>query len=144
MSRNWIFLLIVLTVITAGCTSSSTITTEDGTEVEINVPDSAEDDWCPVGTSWQAANPQTGESTSMEVVGKVMVSGVEMCKATFESNVDDEVALGEYLWSEDGETISWTFYDATGKVVSKMEIKEGTMTLIDEEGNVHTINTGGN
>lgn len=144
MSKYWIFLFIVLTVIIAGCTDSRTVTTENGTEVEMNMPDSAKDDWCPTGASWQASNPQSGESTLMMVIGTVTVSGVEMCKATFESNVEEEFALGEYLWSEDGETISWTFYDVTGKVVSKMEMNEGKMTITDEEGNVQTINTGGN
>lgn len=139
MSRNWIFLLIVLTVIVAGCTNSKTVTTEDGTEIEMNMPDSGKDDWCPTGESWQASNPQTGESTSMKVIGTVTVSGVEMCKATFESNVEEDFALGEYLWSEDGETVTWTFYDAQGKVVYKMEMKDDTMTYTDEEGNVQTV-----
>jgi hypothetical protein len=139
LSRNWIFLLIVLTVIVAGCTNSKTVTTEDGTEIEMNMPDSAKDDWCPIGASWQASNPQTGESTSMKVIGTVTVSGVEMCKATFESNVEEDFALGEYLWSEDGETVTWTFYDAQGKVVYKMEMKDDTMTYTDEEGNVQTV-----
>lgn len=144
MSKNWIFLLIVLTVIMTGCTDSKTVTTEDGTEIEMNVPDSSQDDWCPTGASWQASNPQSGESTSMKVIGTVTVSGVEMCKATFESNVDEEFAEGEYLWSEDGEVFTWTFYDATGKVVSKMEMKDGKMTFTDEEGNIQTFDSGGN
>jgi hypothetical protein len=143
LSRNWIILLILLTVIMAGCTSK-TVTTEDGTEVEMNVPDSAKDDWCPTGASWQTSNPQSGESISMKVIGTVTVSGVEMCKATFKSNVDEEFAEGEYLWSEDGEVFTWTFYDATGKVVSKMEMKDGKMTITDEEGNVQTFDSGGN
>lgn len=145
MSKKWIILLLVMTVTMAGCTGNKTATIKTGdeeTEVEVNVPESAQNDWCPAGASWEASNPQSGELTSMKIVEKVTVSGVEMCKGTFESNVDEEVARGEYLWSEDGETFTWTFYDAQGTVVSKMEMKDGTMIITDEEGNVQTFDSG--
>jgi regulatory protein YycI of two-component signal transduction system YycFG len=72
----------------------------------------------------------------MEIVGADTVDGVTMCKAVMETNTADEIAKMEYLWSEDGETFKWTYYDADGKVVSFISMKDGKMTMTDEEGNV--------
>ncbi|MBE0524367.1 MAG: hypothetical protein IBX40_08575 [Methanosarcinales archaeon] len=125
----------LLTLIASGCTEndSTTISTSDG-DVEYSVSEGAEDEWCPVGTTWQASNPQTREMTSMEIVGTETLDGVAMCKAVMETNTADEIAKMEYLWSENDETFKWTSYDATGKVVSIISMKDGKMTITDEEG----------
>jgi hypothetical protein len=136
--------MVLFTLIAAGCTEkdSTTISTSDGdVDISVSVPDSSEDDWCPVGMTWDAANPQTGETSSMEIIGTETVDGVEMCKAVLETNTDDEIAKMVYLCSEDGETFEWTYYDAAGDIVSQMSMKDGKMTIIDEEGNV--VDLGG-
>ena len=137
MLKKLIILLMLLTLIAAGCTEkdSTTISTSDG-DVEYSVSEGAENEWCPEGTTWQASNPQTGEMASMEIVGTETIDGVTMCKAIMETNTADEIAKMEYLWSENGETFKWTYYDVTGKVVSFINMKDGKMTMTDKEGNV--------
>jgi hypothetical protein len=137
--KKLIILLVLFTLIAAGCTEkdSTTISTSDGdVDISVNVPDSAEGEWCPVGASWEATNPQTGEAASMEIIGTETVDGVEMCKAVLETNTDDEIVKIVYLFSQDGETFEWTYYDAEGNIVSQMSMKDGKMTMINEEGNV--------
>ena len=144
MYKKLIILLVLFTLIAAGCTEkdSTTISTSDGdVDISVSVPDDSENEWCPIGMSWDAANPQTGETSSMEIVGTETVDGVEMCKAVLETNTDDEIAKMVYLFSEDGETFEWTYYDADENIVSQMSMKDGNMTMIDEEGNV--MNLGG-
>lgn len=138
MLKKLMILVILLTLIAAGCTEkdSTTVSTSDGdVDIEYSVPGGAEDDWCPVGTTWQASNPQTGEMASMEIVGTETVDGATLCKAVMETNTEGEIAKMEYLWSEDDETFMWTYYDADGNIVSQMSMKDGMMTMIDEEGN---------
>ena len=71
----------------------------------------------------------------MEIVGTETVDGATLCKAVMETNTEDKIAKMEYLWSEDGETIKWTYYDAAGNVVSQMSMNDGVMTIVDEKGN---------
>ncbi len=142
MQKKLIILLMLFVLITAGCTAkdsttTTTVSTSDGdVDIEYSVPEGAEDEWCPVGTTWEATNPQTGELANMEIVGTETIDGVTMCKAVLETNTADEVVKMEYWWSEDGETFIWKNYDAAGKVVSEISVKDGAMTMIDEEGNV--------
>ncbi len=139
MLKKLIILLVLFTLIVTGCTEkdSTTISTSDGdVDISVSVPGGSEDEWCPVGASWDAANPDTDETSSMEIIGTETVDGVEMCKAVLETNTDDEIAKMVYLFSEDSETFEWTYYDAAGNIVSQMSMKDGKMTMIDEEGNV--------
>ena len=128
MFKKLIILLMLLTLIASGCTEKDTTT--------ISNNDGNGDEWCPVGTIWQASNPKTQELSSMEIIGTETVDGVTMCKAILETNTDDEIAKMEYLWSENGETFKWTYYDVSGKFVSFLSMKDGKMTMTDEEGNV--------
>ncbi len=144
MLKKVIILLILLTLIAAGCTEkdSTTISTSDGdVDIEYSVPEGADDEWCLVGMTMDAANPQTGEMTSMEIVGTETVDGVTLCKAEIEINTEGEIAKMEYLWSVDSETFEWTYYDTAGNIVSQMSMKDGAMTMTDEDGNV--VNLGG-
>lgn len=109
---------------------------EEETDVEI-VSTGDSSDWCAVGSSWKSTNPQTGEEVTMKITGIETIDGVPMCKAVYETNVEEEdYSKIEYMWSEDGETYFWTAYDASGKVVSEMSMKDGKMKMTDEEGNV--------
>ncbi|KXS42865.1 MAG: MORN repeat protein [Methanolobus sp. T82-4] len=138
-----IVLVLFIAVVASGCSDSETTTyeTEEGEEIEVTSTNG--DDWCPVGSSWTSSNPNTGEQVSMVVTGKEMVDGVEMCQAEFNSNnPEDEIARIEYMWSEDGEIFSWKYFDENENLVSEMSMKDGTMTMVDEEGNVNTITTG--
>ncbi|TGC06663.1 membrane-binding protein [Methanolobus halotolerans] len=136
-----VVMVLLIVVAASGCSDDSTIHEAEGGQ-DVEVTSSGEDDWCPVGTSWQSSNPATGEQVSMEVTGKEVIDGVEMCKAEFNSNdPGEEIARIEYMWSEDGEIFSWKSFDASGKLVSEMSMKDGTMTIVDEEGTVNTITT---
>lgn len=157
MFKKWIVLLVVLscTIFAAGsgCSedSENEASQEESNPVEGNQEDTGEeeemeveitstgdtDEWCPAGASWQASDPQTGEIVTMEVKGTEVIDGVVMCRAVYESNVEDEeVAKVEYLWSEDGETVFWTAFDVSGNMVYKFSMEEGKVTVIDEEGEV--------
>ena len=103
MKKMLLLILLVLSLMVAGCsgdeTETTTYTDEDGVEVTTTVPVGEEDSWCPVGATWEAANPQTGESMMMEIVGTETVDGVEMCKAVVEIEPPaDGIAMMEYLW----------------------------------------------
>ncbi|MCC7577209.1 MAG: hypothetical protein KK926_10300, partial [Methanomethylovorans sp.] len=115
---------------------------EDGNITEITSQDT--DDWCPVGTSWKTSNPTTGEEISMVYTGSKVVDGLRMCVMEYTSNnPQDEVARVEYMFSEDGETFSWKSYYANGTVHSEMTMKDGVLTMIDENGVVTTYTTNG-
>ena len=138
MNLKWLIVAILLIAVAAsGCGDKDTTTyeTEDGQEVEVTTEN--EDDWCPVGTSWKTSNPTTGEEVSMVYTGTREVDGIQMCVMEYtSSNPDDEVAKVEYMFSEDSETFSWKSYYANGTVQSEMTMKDGKMTMIDENGQV--------
>lgn len=97
-------------------------------------------DWCPVGSSWSTVNPQTGEMANMKVTGIETVDGTPMCKAVYESNVNDSnYSRLEYFWSQDGKTSLWTAFDASGKKISEVSMKNGTMRMVDKDGKVTEI-----
>ncbi len=141
MFKKMIFLLVLFTLLTAGCTEkdSTTISTSDGdVDISVNVPEGSENEWCPVGMTVDIANPQTGEMTSMEIVGIETVDGVEMCKSSIDPNTDGMNAKMTYMFSEDGETVEWMYYDANGNIIWHMSVKDGTMTMTDMAGNVNS------
>lgn len=113
-----------------------------GEKVEV-VSSGDSSSWCPVGSSWKSTNPQTGEEVSMKIVGAETVDGVPMCKAVYETNIEEEDFYRvEYLQSEDGETYFWTAYDIEGKITSELSMKDGKMKIVDEEGNVMEYSQG--
>ena len=100
-------------------------------------------DWCTVGSSWKTTDPQTGEEVTMKITGTETIDGVPMCKAVYETNLEDEdFSKVEYMWSETGETYFWTAYDRSGEIVSEMSMKDGKMKIVDEEGNVMEYSQG--
>ena len=133
----------LFTLIAAGCTEkdSTTISTSDGdVNIDVSVPEDSENEWCPAGMTWDVANPQTGEVVSMEIVGIETVDGVEMCKALLDQNTDGVDAKMTYMFSEDGETVEWIYYDADDNIVWHMSVKDGKMTMTDAAGNVNSYN----
>ncbi len=138
MNLKWLIIAILLIAVAAsGCGDKDTKTyeTEDGQKVEVTTGD--EEDWCPVGTSWKTSNPTTGEEVSMVYTGTKEVDGTNMCVMEYTStNPEDEVARVEYLFSEDGETFSWKSYYMNGTVQSEMTMKDGKMTMIDQNGQI--------
>ncbi|WP_244603378.1 hypothetical protein [Methanococcoides sp. NM1] len=140
MNKMWLILLIAITMVAAGCAGNdaeTTTYTDDDVEVTLTTPEDAEGQWCPVGSTWDAVNPQTGESMSMEIVGTEVIDGVTLCKAVVEIDpVVEDIVKMEYLWSEEGDMVIWTSYDASGNVISKMTIIDGAMTITDENGEV--------
>ncbi len=107
-------------------------------EVEFEMESSGgSSDWCAAGSSWKSTNPQTGEEVTMKITGMENVDGVPMCKAVYETNLEEEdFSKIEYMWSENGETYFWTAYDESGKIVSEMSMKDGKMRIVDEKGTV--------
>jgi hypothetical protein len=138
MNIKWLIVAILLiAVVVSGCGDKETTTyeTEDGQTVEVSTEQENEDDWCSVGTSWKTANPTTGEQVSWEVTGSEVIDGVRMCKAEYNTNSPtDEVTKMEWMWSENSEWVVWTYYNATGNVVYKMETKDGKTTIVDATG----------
>ncbi|AFV25105.1 hypothetical protein Mpsy_2906 [Methanolobus psychrophilus R15] len=151
MQTKWLFVLVmvVFSLAVSGCTGSDDESAtyeyeseEDGVEFESTIPADTEDSWCPVGSSWTSSNPSTGEVVSMEITGSEEIDGVQMCKAEFNSNnPDDEYAKIDYMWSEDGESFSWKYYDTDGNLVSEMTMKDGQMRFVAEDGTVTEVNT---
>ena len=145
MSKWWLLALVVAAVLVAGCTGDETtteISTQEG-DVEVTVEEGAEG-WCPVGTSVEISNPQTGELVNLEVIGTKTVDGIQMCNAIVELDgvEENEIAKIEYLWSEEGESFYWTAYDDSGEIVSEMTMVDGTLTITTEEGVVDLSNFG--
>ncbi len=141
MYKKLIILLVLFTLLTAGCTEkdSTTSSTSDGEmDISFNAPEGSENEWCPVGMTVDIANPQTGETISMEIVGIETVDGVEMCKSFIDPNTDGVDTKMTYMFSEDGETVEWMYYDANGNIISQMSVKDGTMTMTDILGNVNS------
>ncbi|WP_410508541.1 hypothetical protein RSJ42_17635 [Methanosarcina hadiensis] len=115
---------------------------DEETEFEM-VSSGKSSDWCAVGSSWKSTNPQTGEEVTMKITGIETIDGVPMCKAVYETNIEeDEYSKVEYMWSENGETYFWTAYDASGKVVSEMSMKDGKMKMVNEDGSVVEYSQG--
>ena len=120
-------------------------TDSSGGKTETNVVSTGNSgDWCQVGSSWSTVNPQTGETANMKITGIETVDGIPMCKAVYESNVNDNnYTKLEYFWSQDNKISLWTVYDASGKKISEVSMKNGTMRMVDKDGKVTEITTQG-
>lgn len=79
---------------------------DEDEEVKVEMESTGDSsNWCAVGSSWKSTNPQTGEEVEMKITGMETVDGIPMCKAVYETNIDDEdFSKIEYMWSENGET----------------------------------------
>lgn len=87
------------------------------------------DDWCVEGQSMSYADPQTGESTSMEVQGVVQHEGHEVCKYVYETNdTDTEYSRMVMFLSEDDSYQKIVYYDADGNVVDEFVMSQGVTT----------------
>ncbi|AKB17160.1 hypothetical protein [Methanosarcina sp. WWM596] len=165
MLKKWFAVLVILIcaifAASSGCSENSEEDTNapeesvEVTEEEASAEEAEEEvkvemvstgdssDWCSVGSSWKSTNPQTGEEVIMKITGTENIDGVPMCKAVYETNLEDEdFSKIEYLWSENGETYFWTAYDTSGEIISEMSMKDGKMKIVDEEGNVMEYSAG--
>ena len=126
--------------------SEGKVSTEDTGEEQVEVEMVSTGDssnWCAAGSSWKTTDPQTGEEVTMKIIGTETIDGVPMCKAVYETKLEDEdFSKVEYMWSENGDTYFWTAYDASGEIISEMSMKDGKMKIIDEEGNVMEYSQG--
>ena len=78
----------------------------------------------------------------MKITGIETVDGIPMCKAVYESNTkDNNYSKLEYFWSQDGKTSLWNAYDASGKKISEVSMKDGKMRMVDKDGKVTEITT---
>lgn len=120
-------------------------TDSSGAKTETNIVSTgSSSDWCQVGSSWSTVNPQTGETANMKITGIETVDGVPMCKAVYESNTTaNDYAKLEYFWSQDNKVTLWNAYDASGKKVSEVSMKDGKMRMVDKDGKVTEITTQG-
>jgi hypothetical protein len=164
--KKWFAVLVILIcaifAASSGCSGSSEedanvpeesveVSEEEGSaeaaeeeEVKVEMVSTGDSsDWCAVGSSWKTTDPQTGEEVTMKITGTETIDGVPMCKAVYETNLEDEdFSKVEYMWSETGETYFWTAYDRSGEIVSEMSMKDGKMKIVDEEGNVMEYSQG--
>lgn len=118
-------------------------TDSSGAKTETNIVSTGgSSDWCQVGSSWSIVNPQTNEMANMKITGIETVDGVPMCKAVYESNSkDNDYAKLEYFWSQDNKVTLWNAYDASGKKISEVSMKDGKMRMVDKDGKVTEITT---
>ena len=160
MLKKWLILVIVLScaifTVSSGCSEKSNgnitkvTTSESGqaknltiestnnsggkTETKI-VSTGNSDDWCRVGSSVSQENPNTHQMESMKITGIETVDEIPMCKAVYESNVNDNnYTRLEYLWSQDEKTIQSTAFDKSGNKISEFSIKNGTVRMVDKDG----------
>ena len=149
MKAKFILILFILTVglLVSGCGEKDEMTIDyedEDMKIESNIPEGAEDQWCPAGSSWTETDSNTGEVYSMEVVGTEVINGMNMCHAIYESDEPENgVSKVEYFWSENEENFIMTFYDESGDVVSEMKILDGTTTITAEDGSVTVIDEDG-
>jgi hypothetical protein len=165
MLKKWFAVLLILIcaifAASSGCSENSKEDTNvpeesvEVTEEEASAEDAGEEvkvemvstgdssNWCAAGSSWKTTDPQTGEEVTMKIIGTETIDGVPMCKAVYETNLEEEdFSKVEYMWSENGDTYFWTAYDASGEIISEMSMKDGKMKIIDEEGNVMEYSQG--
>lgn len=109
-------------------------TDNSGAKTETNIVSTgSSSDWCQVGSSWNTVNPQTGETADMKITGIETVDGTPMCKSILNINDSSDNSKLEYFRSEDGKNWLWITYDASGKKVSEISMKDGKMY---KDGNV--------
>jgi len=132
-----ILLLFVVVLAASGCTEDEEGTDEGfaGMEDENSVEEAvfsenAEGQWCPVGSTIQTTDPQTGQTYTVDIVGKENVEGIEMCHATAElDEPENGVSSLEYFWSEDEENMIMKFYDDKNTVISEMRVVDGKVSI---------------
>ena len=114
------FILILATALVAsGCTDEGgkklSISGND-TEININLSEQDEGNWCPVGSQIQVKNPTTGKALNMTIAGTEEFENETLCKAVIETGNEENTTRFEYMWSQDKNTTVWTKYDDSGKI----------------------------
>jgi hypothetical protein len=130
-------LLLTAALLTSGCLSEGGTKfslSDNNTEIEVDLPETVEGEWCPVGSHIKVTNPITKKALDMTVIGKEEFEGETLCKAALESTGEEGISTFEYMWSEDKNTTVFTKYDTGGNISLKFIFKEGTTTIIDGDG----------
>ncbi len=138
MKKLTLILILLLVVLSAsGCTEDKEDTVDEVTDIgDENSVDAAdfsentEGQWCPVGSTIQTSDPQTGQAYTVDIVGKETIEGIEMCHATAELDESENgVSSLEYFWSEDEENMIMKFYDDQNTVISEMRVVDGKVSI---------------
>ncbi|MCQ1535347.1 hypothetical protein FTO70_06510 [Methanosarcina sp. KYL-1] len=132
-----LILFLTTVLLASGCLSDGGTKFQisgNDTEIAVDLPGTAEGEWCPVGSHIQVKNPATGKTLDMNIVGTEEFEGKTLCKALLETGSEEGTSKFEYMWSEDKNTTVWTKYDTGGNVSVKYISRDGKTTIIDGEG----------
>lgn len=137
MLTSLTILILTAALLTSGCLSeggTKISISDNDTEIEVDLPETAEGEWCPVGSHVKVTNPITGKALDMTVIGKEEFEGENLCKAALERTGEEGTSTYEYMWSEDQNTSVFTRYDTDGNVSLKFIFKDGKTTIIGGDG----------
>ncbi|HII01323.1 TPA: hypothetical protein HA351_06610 [Methanosarcinaceae archaeon] len=132
-----VILLLTAALFTSGCLSDGGTKfsiSDNDTEIEVDLPGTPEDEWCPVGSHIKVTNPITKKALDMTVIGKEEFEGETLCKAALETTGEEGTSTFEYMWSEDKNTTVFTRYDTEGNISLKYISKDGKKTIIGGDG----------
>jgi len=135
--KQKIILFLVAIILASGCTEShgtNISVSNNDTEINISIPETANGSWCPEGSLIQVKNPVTGEILGMTIAGNEEFEGKTLCKAFVETGTEENLSKLEYMWSEDKNTTVWTKYGADGNISARYIYNEGKKTIIDGVG----------
>ncbi len=139
-----VILLLAVILLSSGCTDrrgTNLSISNNGTEINISLPEMADGNWCPAGSQIQVKNPATGEELGMSIVGNEDFEGKTLCKAFVETGTDENISKFEYMWSEDKNTTVWTKYGEDGNISVRYIYRDGNKTFVDGSG--RTLEFGG-
>lgn len=132
-----ILLLLIAALLTSGCMGEDgtklSISRND-TEININLPEQSEGNWCPVGSQVQVKNPVTGKALNMKITGTEEFENKTLCRAMIETGSEKNITTYEYMWSQDKNTTIWTKYGEDGNISIRYIYVDGKKTIIYGEG----------
>ncbi|AKB20058.1 MULTISPECIES: hypothetical protein [unclassified Methanosarcina] len=139
MSKKQVIILLLLTaaLLASGCMGEEgtklSISGND-TEININLPEQTEGNWCPVDSQVQVKNPTTGKALNMTIAGTEEFENKTLCRAMIETGSDENTTRYEYMWSQDKNTTIWTKYGEDGNISIRYIYADGKKTIINGAG----------
>ncbi|AKB32165.1 hypothetical protein MSSIH_1475 [Methanosarcina siciliae HI350] len=139
MSKKQAILILFLTTVllASGCLGDSgTKISISGneTEINVNISEQAEGNWCPAGSQVQIKNPTTGKALNMTVTGTEEFGNKTLYKAMIITGSEENNTGYEYMWSQDKNTTVWTKYGEDGNISLRYVYEDGKKTIINGEG----------